>query len=289
MKKILIFILLLSFSHPSLLVASGSVKRAAKATSTAYILCASELDKVLVLNAQKEIIREIEANNTYDACKLKGGNILFAYHRGVKIITPSDEIVFNYQSESEIFACQPIERNRILIGECSAGRLIEVNRKGEILKEIPLRFEIGGHKCMRNARKLKNGNYLVSHYGDKTVREYDRNGVVIREFVRPNNVYAAQRLKNGNTVISDKLSLSVYDQYGTLIWEFNTKDYPELGVNHLAGFRYLPNDEIVVCNWLGHKPFKKGVPVFKINFDKKIIWKFNNAEQTYSCTNIQVH
>ncbi|WP_372774726.1 hypothetical protein [Mangrovibacterium sp.] len=289
MKRLLIFTILLAVLSPSILVASGNGEKTNKADSVAFIICASERGKVLLLNSREEIIREIEAKNTYDAHQLKGGNILYTCHYGVQIITPADEIAFDYQSESEIFACQAIEKNRILIGECSAGRLLEVDRKGKILKVIPLTYKVGGHICFRSARKLENGNYMVSQYGDKTVREYNSDGEIIQEFVRPNNVYGAHRLENGNTVIADKFALSIYDKNGNLIWEFNAKEYPELGVNHLAGFQYLPNNEIVVCNWLGHKPFKKGVPLFKINLDKKVIWTYNNAAQTCSCTNIQVY
>ena len=282
-----VFILILALLSSSTF-ASEKVKKTHHQKSGGYIVTASERDKVLVLNAKEEIIREIDANNTYDASIFKNGDILFSYHRGVKIISPSDEIKFDFKSESEIFACQSIGKNKILIGECTNGRLIEVNLKGEILKGIPLSFKKGGHGCIRSARKIKNGHYLVNHYADKTVREYDKNGTVIQEFVRPNNVYAAQRLKNGNTVISDKFSLSIYNKEGQMIWEFKATEYPELGVNHLAGFQVLPNDEIIVCNWLGHKPYKKGIPIFKINLKKEILWKYHNANKTYSCTNIQV-
>jgi len=256
--------------------------------SNAYLVSASELGKVVLINSQNEIIREIPAKNTYDAWMLKNQHILMNVDRGIKIVSPLNEEVFTYKSEQEIYACQPIDNNRILVGECSAGRLIEINKKGEIVKTIALTFDIGGHSCFRGARKLNNGNYLVAHYGDKTVREYDKNGMVIQEFVRPNHVYAAQRLKNGQTVISDQFTLSIYNKSGALAWEFDAKKHPELGVNHLTGFQYLPNGDIVVCNWLGHPPYKKGIPIFKINKSKEIIWKFHNAKETYSCTNIQI-
>lgn len=253
-----------------------------------FVIAASELDKVLLINSNEQIVREIDADNTYDAWKLDNGNVLYAWHYGVKIVTPANHVCFSFDSESEIFACQPLSNGDVLIGECSNGRLIEVNAKGEIAKEVKLTYKNGGHGCFRNARKLDNGHYLVSHYADKTVREYNEKGVLIKEFIRPFNVYAAQRLPNGNTVISDKFCISIYNNEGSVIWEFNTKNYPQLGVYHLTGFQYLSNNEIVVCNWLGHKPYHKGVPVFKINLKKEIVWMYMNARQTYSCANIQV-
>ncbi len=282
-KFFLLFLILSTISFGSSLTDKKEKKE-----DTEFVIAASELDKVLLLNSNKEIVREIDAENTYDAWELENGNVLYAWHYGVRMVTPSDSVCFNYESEDEIFACQPLANDNILIAECTKGRLLEVNFKGEIVKEIPLTFNIGGHSCFRGVRKLKNGHYLVSHYADKTVREYNENGVVIMEFKRPVNVYASQRLDNGNTVISDRFSISIYDTKGALIWEFNTKEYPQLGVYHLAGFQYLPNDEIVVCNWLGHAPYQKGIPIFKINLEKEILWKYENAKQTYSCANIQV-
>ncbi|WP_430931236.1 hypothetical protein [Saccharicrinis sp. 156] len=288
LKQLKIILILCAIAMFSNAAAANWLKSEKIKNIKGYVITASELDKVLVLNDKNEIVRKIEANNTYDAWKLKNGNILYACHRGVRLITPADEIIWNYKSKSEIFACQPLGKNKMLVGECSKGRLIEISSTGEILKEIPLTYKKGGHGCFRGARKIKNGHYLVSHHADKTVREYNKNGDVVKEIVRPFNVYAAQRLSNGSTMISDVYCLSIYDKKGKMVWEFDAREYPELGVNHLTGFQVLPNDEIIICNWLGHSPYKKGIPVFKINMNKEILWKYTNAQQTYSCTNIQV-
>ncbi|MCL3781122.1 hypothetical protein EMN47_12100 [Prolixibacteraceae bacterium JC049] len=258
------------------------------AQNYSYLITASERHKVLFLDSSEQITREINANNTYDGWKLKSGNVLFTHRTGIDIVSPKNETVFQYKSEHEVYACQPLANGNIMVGECSAGRIIEIDRKGKIQKIVPLTYKVGGHTCFRGARKLKNGHYLVSHYGDKTVREYNSKGKVVAEFIRPHAVYAAQRLDNGETIVSDRFCISIYSKKGKLIWEFNTKDHPELGVYHLTGFQLLPNNEIVVCNWLGHKPYHKGIPLFRINRKKEITWTYKNAEATYSCTNIQL-
>ncbi|TKG93938.1 hypothetical protein EYV94_14365 [Puteibacter caeruleilacunae] len=259
----------------------------AKNKEAAYLITASEVNKVLLLDNDFNIIRKIDAKNTYDAWQLKNGSVFYNRNYGAELITPSGEVTFKYDTESEVFACQPLKKDLFLIGECTKGRLIEVSATGDIKKTIPLTFDHGGHTCFRNARKLKNGNYLVAHYADKTVREYNAKGEVIKEIKRPNHVYMAQRLKHGQTAISDQYAISVYDKNGKLIWEFDTKAHPELGVYHLTGFQFLDNGDVLICNWLGHRPYHKGVPLFKVTKDKKVTWKYTNAEETYSCTNIQ--
>ena len=56
-------------------------------------------------------------------------------------------------------------------------RLLEVDRTGKIVVEIPLRCQTqNAHMETRMARKLANGNYLVPHLLDFMVREYRTDG-----------------------------------------------------------------------------------------------------------------
>ena len=253
------------------------------------LVSASERGKVVLLSPDGKLINEYGATNCYDSWKLKNGDILFTDHYGVKVIDKNGVLKLHYKTKSEVFSCQPLENDRILIGECSAGRLVEINMKGEIEKTIPLKYNHGGHSTMRGSRKLSNGNYLVAHYGDKTIREYSSQGVVINEFVMPHNVYEAIRLKNGNTLISDRWCVYEVDNSGKHIWSFDTRKYPDLGVYHLSGINEMPNGDFVICNWLGHKPYKKGVPIFSINKNKEIVWKFNNSKATYSVGSVKFY
>jgi len=54
----------------------------------------------------------------------------------------------------------------------------------------------GGNAYMRNARRLDNGNYIVAHYGDQVVKEYDPQGRIIREIPAPGGPHSAIRLPN---------------------------------------------------------------------------------------------
>jgi hypothetical protein len=106
-----------------------------------------------------------------------------------------------------------------MIAESGNRRIIEVDRTGEIVKEIPLTVDHpDAHRDTRLARKLENGHYLVCHEGDGTVREYDDAGKVVWSYAldlggRPrapghgteghgNEVFGAIRLPTGNTLIA---------------------------------------------------------------------------------------
>ena len=60
----------------------------------------------------------------------------------------------------------------------------------------------GGFAFMRNARRLDNGHFLVAHYGDQCVKEYDANGKVVVELDVPGGPHSLTRLPNGHTLIA---------------------------------------------------------------------------------------
>ena len=60
----------------------------------------------------------------------------------------------------------------------------------------------GGFAFMRNARRLDNGHFLVAHYGDQCVKEYDANGKVVWKLDVPGGPHSLTRLPNGHTLIA---------------------------------------------------------------------------------------
>ena len=134
--------------------------------------------KVFIVNAEGKIEWEYATGHCNDLWALPNGNLLFNTGHGVKEVTRQKTVVFNYESSSEIYACQRLANGNTFVGECNAGRLLELAPDGKIVKEIRLlpAGKDGGHVYMRNARQLANGNYLVAHYGEQVVREYDSQG-----------------------------------------------------------------------------------------------------------------
>ncbi len=135
---------------------------------------------------------------------LPNGNLLFNTGHGVREVTREKQVVFDFQSKSEIYACQRLTNGNTFIGECNGGRLLEVEPSGRIAKEIRLLPEgkDGGHGFMRNARRLANGHYLVAHLGEQVVREYDAEGKVVLAIPAAGGPHSAVRLPNGHTLIT---------------------------------------------------------------------------------------
>lgn len=251
--------------------------------------------KVLLVSAEGKAEWEFPAANCNDLWVLPSGNLLFNTGHGVREVTRDKQVVFDYQSKSEIYACQRLASGNTFIGECNAGRLLEVDPQGKIVKEIRLLPEgkDGGHLYMRNARRLADGHYLVAHYGEQVVREYDAQGKALREIAAPGGPHSVARLKNGNTLIATgdmgkQQRVMEVDPAGKTVWEVKDGDLPGVALKFMAGVQRLPNGNTVMCNWLGHKQFGAGPQLIEVTPEKKVVWTFADEPTMRTISNVQL-
>jgi hypothetical protein len=251
--------------------------------------------KVFIVSEQGEVEWEYAAPSCNDLWVLPNGNFLFNTGHGVQEVTREKKVVFNYQSKSEIYACQRLSNGNTFIGECNAGRLLEVTPDLKIVKEIRLLPEgkDGGHPYIRNARRLSNGHYLVAHYGDQVVREYDADGKVVKEIPAVGGPHSVARLANGHTLISvgdRKGGSRVFevDAAGKTIWEVKGDELPGISLKFMAGFQRLPNGNTVMSNWLGHGQFGKAPHIIEVTPDKRVMWTFADHKTMKTVSSIQL-
>ena len=251
--------------------------------------------KVFVISDDGKKEWEYPAENCNDIWILPNGNFLFNTGKGVKEVTRSKKVIFNYESESQIYACQRLPNGNTFIGECNSGRLLEVSREGKIVKEVKLLPDNtdGGHAYMRNARKLKNGNYLVAHYGLDKVCEYDSTGILVREIPVTGGPHSVIRLPDGNTLIActdhnGDPGVVEADTNGKIIWKLSKDELPGIGLKFMTGMQYLPNGNLLLTNWLGHGQFGKAPHAFEITRDKKVIWVYSDTSILKTMSSIQL-
>ena len=253
--------------------------------------------KVFIVSAAGKAEWEYPAPTCNDLWVLPNGNLLFNTGHGVKEVTRAKEVVFDYQSKSEIYACQRLANGNTFVGECNAGRLLEVNPAGKIVKEVRLLPEgkDGGHTYMRNARALANGNYLVCHYGEQVVREYDPQGKPVTTIPAPGGPHSAMRLPNGNTLIANGDMKSAngprvfeVDPAGKTVWEVKDGDLPGIQLVFMTGLQRLPNGNTVVSNWLGHGKLGTAPHLIEITPDKQVKWTFADHQTMKTISSVQL-
>ena len=150
-------------------------------------------------------------HSTRDGWVLPNGNVLLALSKsndypggGVVEVETNGKVVIRVQGHAVRGQHRPEARRRsILISEAGdQPRLLEVDRRGRTLVEVPLQAQTKDHHLQtRMARKLANGNYLVPQLLDKVVREYTPKGEIVWEVKTPDMPFTAIRLPNGNTLI----------------------------------------------------------------------------------------
>jgi hypothetical protein len=168
-----------------------------------------------------------------DVWMLSNGNILFSRMAYVAEITPDKKVVWRYDchvpkdaNHTEIHTCQPIGSDKVMFVENGLPpRLKVVNIKTgavEVNHELPYNPSFGVHGQFRRARVTAEGTYLVPFLGMSYVVECDNNFKEIWKY-NINKPWAAIRLKNGNTLITDeKDSLTrEVNARGETVWEFN--------------------------------------------------------------------
>lgn len=251
--------------------------------------------KVFIVSREGKVEWEYAAPSCNDLWVLPNGNLLFNTGHGVREVTREKQVVFDYQSKSEIYACQRLANGNTFIGECNAGRLLEVAPDGKVVKELRLLPEgkDGGHSYMRNARRLADGHYLVAHYGEQVVREYDGQGRVVREIPAVGGPHSVIRLTNGHTLIAcgDRPGGSrvfEVDAEGKTVWQVQGDELPGISLKFMTGLQRLPNGNTVMSNWLGHGQFGKAPHVIEITPDKKVVWTFADHQTMKTISSLQL-
>ena len=254
-------------------------------------------NKVLIVSADGKVEWEHPATNCNDLWVLPNGNVLFVTGHGVKEVDPKqNKVVFSYESKSEIYACQRLANGNTFIAECNVGRLIEVDPKGKVVKQVHLlgEGESGGHAFMRNARQLANGHFLVAHYGLGVVREYDAAGKQVREIEAPAGPHSAIRLPNGNTLIAcgdrGRKAPRVFeiDPEDKIVWQVTSEDLPGIRLAFMTGLQRLPNGNTVMTNWLGHGRLGTAPHVIEVTPQKKVVWTFSDHKTLKTVATIQL-
>jgi hypothetical protein len=255
-------------------------------------------NKMFIINDGKIIwTYSTGRGNEYDdVWMLSNGNILFTRMQYIAEITPRKEVVWRYDAptNTEIHCCQPIGLDKVLfIQNALPPKLMVVNIKTkavEIQHDLPAKSlddQKTVHAQFRRVRYTAQGTYLVPFLGMNQVVEYDKDFKEIWRYDIP-TPWAAIRLKNGNTLITDekdKLTREV-NAKGETVWELKPDDLPE-------SFRFintqtctrLANGNTIICSRGGNG---QGPQLVEVTRDKKVVWVLQDWANLGPATAVQI-
>jgi outer membrane protein assembly factor BamB len=266
-----------------------------------YRVLAADRGHVAIVGAKGEVEWETPTKaDVHELWMLPDGNVLFLYAPAKIVEVNNDkQIVWEYEGKPqadvqrvEIHAFQRLADGVTMIAESGNRRIIEVDRAGKVVHEIPLTLDHPDpHRDTRMVRRLENGHYLVCHEGDGRVREYDRSGKVIWSYTldlgdRPRSpghgpeghgteVYGAIRLKNGNTLIAGGNNNRVLEvnEAGKTVWSIDQKELPGITLAWVTTLHALPNGNVIVGNCHAGP---ENPQLFEVTRDKKVMWTFRD-------------
>ena len=229
-----------------------------------------------------------------DVWLLSNGNILFSRMGWAAEVTPQKKIVWrvNAAKGGEIHTLQPIGLDRVMLVENGTPAKLRVINKQTGVIEVehslpPSLTGAGVHGQFRRARVTAQGTYLLPCLQMHRVVEYDKDFNEIWSYsIR--SPWAAIRLKNGNTLISDEADVLAREvnRKGETVWEFKLSELPrELEFSGSQSCVRLANGNTIFCSRAdgGKRP-----QLLEITPDKKVVWALKDWKDLGPATAIQV-
>jgi hypothetical protein len=231
-----------------------------------------------------------------DVWMLSNGNILFTRMQYVAEVTPEKNVVWRYDAPegTEIHTCQPIGLDKVMFVQNGLPpKLFIVNIKAkavEVQHDLPapsLTDKATVHAQFRRARYTAQGTYLIPFLEMGKVVEYDKNFKEIWSYEIP-TPWAAVRLKNGNTLITDEkdiLTREVNPAKET-VWELRPGDLPEAYryINTQSATR-LANGKTIICS---RGAEGKTPQLVEVTPDKKVVWVLQDWANFGPATAVQI-
>ena len=259
-------------------------------------------DKMFVVNDGKIVwtYSTGKGNEYDDAWMLSNGNILYSRMQYLAEITPEKQVVWRYDcpTNTEAHCCQPIGLDKVLFiqnglppklmvvniktgadrsGTSAAGPQSDRPKDGPSAIPSRARYGAGNLSCAdaRHGHKRRGGG----------IRQ-EISTEVWRYAIR--SPWAAIRLKNGNTLITDendKLTREVNPK-GETVWELKPDDLPEQYrfINTQTCTR-LANGNTIICSRGGSG---KGPQLVEVAPDKKVVWVLQDWADLGPATAVQI-
>ena len=228
-----------------------------------------------------------------DMWMLSSGNILFSRMTWAGIVSPRKEMLWRMDAPAgtEIHTVQPVGQDRVLLvlNDLPPQAMIINARTGAVEMRHALEYDpsLSVHSQCRRFRMTAQGTFLAPYLGMSRVVEYDRDFQPIWSFEveRP---WAAVRLRNGNTLITDEASRAHLEitPDKRAAWSIRLAELPEAYRLHDSqSCTRLSNGNTILCSRGNDGLAPQMVEVTR---DKEVVWVFDDWSQIGPVTAVQV-
>ncbi len=167
---------------------------------------------------------------------------------------------------------QILEKDRFLVGNEGRSTLLEINSKGEVLKEIKGESEnVVKHGEIRLASKDEQGRYIFPMTASSLLTVYNSDGKQLLRIKTPAGVVGAEFISDTSILTGGIYGIIIYDTNAKKLWEFDSIDLQKaLNTKNpviICDVKKLPSGNLL-CTTYGNKSIPD---VLEISPDKKIV------------------
>lgn len=227
----------------------------------------------------KHAIGKGEDCNDVELTKEK--NILYAYTSGARLITPLQQVVWDYRvkaKEEELFTATQLPSGGYLLAICGhPARIVELDRNGDVLKEI--HFETGierVHNQFRQIEKTKHGTYLIPLFATGRLIEIDEKGKILNQIQIGGTLFSIKQLKNKKLLVAcgdGHKWVEVDSRSWHISRTISSDDVLGVSLLFVAELFRLRNGRTLVCNWNGHSKDKLQPKLIEVDRKNKVKWQ----------------
>jgi Mala s 1-like protein len=231
-----------------------------------------------------------------DVWMLSNGNVLFSRMQYVAEVTPGKQVVWRYDAPpgTEIHTCQPIGLDKVLLVENGLPphlKVINIKTNVAEMDHVLLAPSLTDRKTVhaqfRRIRYTAQGTYLVPFLEMHKVVEYDKDFNEIWSYDVP-SPWAAVRLKNGNTLITDEHDVKTLEvtPEKKVVWEITPAELPDkYRYGNSQSATRLANGDTILCSRGGSA---QGPQLVEVTRDKKVVWVLQDWTNLGPATAVQV-
>jgi hypothetical protein len=216
----------------------------------------------------------------YDGCRLPSGSYLASSHEWVRELTNKGEVVweFRVQKPVELKTCIPLPNGDVMTVDAEKMEMLQLTDQGRrIAKRIPVPTDVKAspHNRYNLLRRTEAGTFLLALRAEKAFIEIDESGKELWRHPVPDLPVVAERLANGNTLMSWRGGLIEATPKHEVVWELKTADITESPVIIFGGFHRFENGNTLIANsdWHYKAAGENRVQLFEITRDKEVVWK----------------
>jgi len=246
-------------------------------------------DKVAIVDKTTNTIEWIHQLQKGDDCNdveiTKAGNVLYAYKGGARLVSKSQELIWDFrvENEQELYTATELPSGEFLLGVCAnPSRIITLDAKGNKTKEQNFDSGIAKvHVQFRQIYPTANNTYLIPLMGKGEVIELTQKSEVIRRIDVGGNPFSVKVLHDGNWLVAcgDAHRFVIADPDKQLVVKtVSVNDLTGVSLLFVAEVLNFKNGNVLIANWNGHSSDKNQPKLVEIDTKNRVVWKLATLE-----------